>query len=111
MRLKIGDVEIEADSNEQFDFLLGKIETVRTQAKTSSQNYTPKTEGRIKRTADEKARGLSIDEARAERQARGGKQSDESGEAFSGEIDLAHVPTGDEDEQSDNDEDTIFNPA
>lgn len=107
MRLKVGDVEIEADSNEQFDFLLGKIERVRTQAKTSSTSYPLKTEGRIKRTRDELNRGLSIEQALAERQANGGKTNSETGEAFSGEIDLAHVPTGDEDEQSDE----IYNPV
>lgn len=105
LRLKVGDVEIEVDGSDKdlteygkFEWLLEKVEAVRNMAhatSTPNEKLIRPVGERIRRTKDEMTRGLSIEEAIAERVANGnpsaGASEENKGEAFKGELNLEEL--------------------
>jgi hypothetical protein len=100
MRIRIGTIEIEASNREDFEWLLNQqLPKLRGGATASANDEAPITlvsGKRFRRTKDELARGLSPEQAMAERAQNGGNplvESDEDrGLKFDGEVDLTKIP-------------------
>lgn len=117
MRLKVGDVEIEAGTKEDFEFLAGKIAELRGVTQPEKITQFParpkrlRTDGVIHRTQEEIGLGLDGEQARTRRieiNAANGyvegevvkSDNEKRGEAFRGEsLDLTEVPIDDEDSE------------
>lgn len=110
MRLKVGEIEIEAATEQEFEWLRNQIaslqtlQPLKTKAPSGELRVVPLSTGdRIRRTKDEQARGLTIEEAIAERRANQGLpkiQDDNAGATFQPDLsedDLVfEVPLDDE---------------
>lgn len=103
MRITVGDITLEGANLGELASLQEMISSLREVAKTATPSvakvpaYALKTDGRIRRTQDELSRGLSPEQALAERQLNGGhaQVSDEDkGASFqsSDELDLDTPP-------------------
>lgn len=110
MKLKVGYIEIEADSKDDIKFLVEQAQALagaRSNQENNNQERNPnqpkrlKTVGIIHRSAEEKARGWSVEETREERRrinAENGftEEGILGGAVFTGNLDdLTEVPIDD----------------
>lgn len=108
MKLRVGNIEVEADSKDDIKFLVEQARLLGGGAGRSNQASNPnqpkrlKTTGIIHRSPEEKAQGLTVDETREERRrinAENGFTDDDEGPSkgdgvrFNGDLDdLSEVP-------------------
>ena len=100
-KARIGDVILAANTREDFDWLMDKVarlrmlsQPIKPSVREPSTERVLSVDGRIRRTIDEIARGLTIEQALEERKANHGVapiSEDNRGVAFTGNLDVTEL--------------------